>query len=182
MGSCQVASIRPGLKPIGPIAPNLMPRLLSTVQVHTTTHCWSRCHKTFSLLSKLFLLKSVFSANQIWVFPCLRIFSDLSKFSSFMAPGPGFTENRNWALYLLRSVLDSRIMKVHTVTFKRIDTSKDYYRYVFFFVYALFYMYISCRTRSLSWYIQRTAHISSSLHCHQQSTTPMGTYFIYTSS
>ena len=85
MESCQAASIRPGLKSIEPIAPNLMPRLLSTVQVHTT-HCWPRCHNTFSLLSKLFLLKSVFSANQISVFRYLRIFSDLSKFSSFMAP------------------------------------------------------------------------------------------------
>jgi hypothetical protein len=48
------------------------------------------CHQTFSLLIKLFLLKSVFSANQIWVFPYLRIFSNLSKFSSFMVPGPDF--------------------------------------------------------------------------------------------
>ena len=51
----------------------------------------SRCHKAFSLLNKLFLLKSVFSANQIWVFPYLRIFSDLSKFSSFVVPGPDNT-------------------------------------------------------------------------------------------
>ena len=66
-----------------------------------------------------------------------------------MAPGPGFTENINWALYLLRSALDSRIMKVNTVTFKRIDTSKDSFRYVFFFPYALFYMYYQLQNTQL---------------------------------
>ena len=71
-----------------------------------------RCHKTFSFPSKLFLLKSVFSANQIWVFLYLRIFSDLSKFSSFMAPGPG--------LYLSTSLEARRVWR-----FKRGKSKKN---------------------------------------------------------
>ena len=44
--------------------------------------------KLFLCWANFFLLKSVSSANQIWVLPYLRIFSDFSKFSSFVAPGP----------------------------------------------------------------------------------------------
>ena len=67
-----------------------------------------RHHKTweFTLVWEYSQIRN--SANQIWVFPYLRIFSDLSKFSSFVAPGPGLVN------YLIVSRPCSELMQPQT--------------------------------------------------------------------